>query len=199
MKKTFGILLILFISTNLFSCRTYRIDKKETKRIPYSGNEILVFQSSQAEKDTIFLKGYENFKTDSDYLTLFPNREEHYYLACDCADPYSPNRRFVNQSFVSLFANENGQTTFSVRAILKNTYFYDASFTIEEFDKIVLQKLKIGNKEYSDVKIVETKVNRKHDSHAIRFYWSVSEGFIGLDKENLEWRLTEKYVPQQRI
>jgi hypothetical protein len=199
MKKTFGILLILVISTNLFSCRTYRIDKKETKRIPYSGNEVLVFQSSKTENDTIFLKGYENFKTDSDYLTLFPNREEHYYLACDCADPYSLNRKFVNQSFVSLFANEDGETIFAVRAILKNTYFYYASFTIEEFDNIPLSRIKIGNKEYPDVKIVETKIKRKHDNYAIRFYWSVSEGFIGLDKENLEWRLTEKYVPQQRI
>jgi hypothetical protein len=199
MKKTFSILIILVISTTLFCCRTYRIEKAYLSRIPYSGTEILVFESSQADKDTIFLTGSENFKTDSNYLTLFPNREEHYYIECECADPYSPNRRFINQSLVSLFANENGETILSIRAILKNAYFYDASFTIEEFDRIPLSKIKIGSKEYTDVKIVETKVKRKHDNYAIRFYWSVSEGFIGLDKENLEWRLIEKYVPQHRI
>ena len=196
MKKTFGILLILVISITLFSCRTYRIEKEYFNRIPYSGTEVLVFESSQAEKDTIFLKGSEKFKTDSDYLTFFPTREEHYIVTCDCTDPYYPNRRFENQSFVSLFADENGQTIFSVRAVLKNTYFYDASFTINEFDNIPLKNVKIGNKEYNDVKIVETEVNRKHDNYAIRFYWSVSEGFIVLDNENLHWSLTDKYVPQ---
>ena len=197
MNKTFYIIFTIVISTIFFSCRTHRIDKKYYNRVPYNGNEILVFESSENENDTIFLKGTETFKLYAHQL--FEGNEQYHTVSCDCADPYSPTRIFKNQSFVSLSAKEDGKTYITIRAILRNAYFHYAHFTVEEFDDIPLNTIRIGNKNYTDVKIVETKKRQKHDNFAIRFYWSVSEGFLGLDKKDSEWRLTKKYVPQQGI
>ena len=193
MKNTYYIILTFIISIMLFSCKTHRIDKKYYNRVPYVGNEILVFKSSENDKDTIFLKGTETFKMVSHYL--FVGNEQFYRINCDCADPYSPTRIFKDQPFVSLNAAVDGKTYISIRAILRNAYFRGAHFTIKEFDDIPLKTIKIENKVYTDVKIVEAKKRQNDQNFAIRFYWSVSEGFLGLDKENLEWRLTEKYVP----
>ncbi len=185
------------ISTVFFSCRTYRIDKQYYNRVPYDGNEILVFQSSDGRNDTIILKGTETFKMYGH--RLFQGNKQYYTVSCDCADPYSPNRIFKDQPFVSLSGNKDGKTYISIRAILRNAYFPSAHFPMEEFDDIPLSTISINDKEYTDVKIVESIKRKNHENFAIRFYWSVSEGFLGLDKKDLKWRLTEKYVPQQRI
>jgi hypothetical protein len=197
MKKTFYIIFTLVISTLFFSCRTHRIDKQYYNRVPYSGNEILVFQSSDSQNDTIVLKGTETFKLYGH--RLFQGNKQYYTVSCDCADPYSPNRIFKDQPFVSLSAKKDGKTYITIRAILRNAYFHYAHFSMEEFDNIPLSTIRIGNKDYIDVKIVETENEKKHDNFATKFYWSVSEGFLGLDKEDMEWRLTEKYVPQHGI
>jgi hypothetical protein len=197
MKKTFCILFTLVISTMIFSCRTHRIDKKYYNRVPYNGNEILVFESSEKENDTIFLKGTETFKLFGH--RLFQSNKQYYTVSCDCADPYSPDRIFRDQSFVSLSGNKDGKTYITIRTILRNAYFQYAHFSIAEFDDIPLSTISINDKYYTDVKIVESKERKNHENFADRFYWSVSEGFLGLDKGDLKWRLTEKYVPQQSI
>ena len=65
-----------------------------------------------------------------------------------------------------------------------------------EFDSIPLSKITIDKKVYDDVKIFESDGSyEQRDNYAERFYWSVSEGFLGLDRRNEKWRLIKKYVP----
>jgi len=52
---------------------------------------------------------------------------------------------------------------------------------------------------YRDVKVFEAsdyaKQYEQRDNYAERFYWSVSKGFLGLDRRDEKWRLTKIYKP----
>jgi hypothetical protein len=50
--------------------------------------------------------------------------------------------------------------------------------------------MKIGDKIYNDVKIIKaTNKYIERDNYVERFYWSETQGFLGLDQRNRNWRL----------
>jgi len=73
------------------------------------------------------------------------------------------------------------------------------SYILSEFDKMPNSELTIGNTVYKDVKIFEAsdyaKQYEQRGNYAERFYWSVSKGFLGLDKRDEKWRLIKIYEP----
>ncbi len=181
----------------IISCSSdYKIDKKDFSLIPYNGKEILVYKSSENKLDTIFLKGFDQYSAGSDPLAFFPDHYEIYRLNCKRSDP-NYDRYLEGKSLVELGASESGQTYISFDIKLKGSWFYNlTSFSKKEFDSIPLTELNIDNKLYKDVKVFEADGSyEQRDNYVERFYWSISQGFLGLDKRETEWRLIKKYVP----
>jgi hypothetical protein len=74
---------------------------------------------------------------------------------------------------------------------LRYSWFYENAYmNLIDFKSLPNSEMKIGDKIFNDVKIIEA--NNKYierDNYVERFYWSVSQGSLGLDQRNRNWRL----------
>lgn len=184
------------MSISVLSCgKDFKLDEKNLNIIPYKGNEILIFESSQKRKDTMFLMGYENYSTPFGPMELFPDEHEVYKIKTKLTDP-NYDRYLDGKSIIELTAGESG-TTIWFDIAMKGSWFYGKSiYSKAEFDSVPITRLTIGNIEYDDVKVFESDGSyEERDNYAERFYWSLSEGFLGLDRRDENWRLTKKFVP----
>ena len=199
MKKNICyIFAYLFLVTAIVSCsKHYRLKKDDLKYIPYKGNEVLVFQSDKNRMDTIFLKGMSDFNGCGDPLDISPDKCDGISLNCTRTDP-NYDRYLEGKQLVEVVATQEGKTHISFDIVLKGSWFYNMdSYSLSEFDKMPNSELTIDNKTYNDVKIFEAsnyaKQYEQRDNYAERFYWSLSQGFLGLDRRDEKWRLIKKY------
>lgn len=188
------------ILTTLISCSNhYKLKKDDIKYIPYKGNEILVFKSDKNRMDTIFLKGMSNFNGCGDPLDFFPDKCEGISLNCTRTDP-NYDRYLEGKRLVEIVATSNKQTHISFDIKLRGSWFYSMdSYSLSEFENIPNYELTINDKTYKDVKIFEAseyaKQYEERENYTERFYWSLSKGFLGLDRRDEKWRLIEIYTP----
>lgn len=193
MKKVAQILAIL----SVISCgKSYKLKKGDLDYIPYKGNETLVFESDQGHADTIFLSGTHPFNGCGDPLAIFPDKCEGIMMTCTHTDP-NYDRYLDGHDFVSLVAHGD-ETDISFDIAMKGSWFYDYHpYSLTLFDNMPNRELTIRNKKYSDVKVFEAgeygRQFKDRDNYAERIYWSVKEGFLGLDKKDEKWRLVGKY------
>jgi len=196
MNKILQKIILFILILGITSCsRTYKIDKPDFDLIPYTGKENLVLKSSENEMDTIFLKGFNRYVTHTEQMVFFPDRFEFYDLHCKISDPNY--NRYLDKTFVQLVGSSDKETLITFEIIMKGSWFYGKrKYSKTEFDSVPITKLTINNKTYDDVKIFESDGSyEKRDNYAERFYWSLSQGFLGLDKRETKWRLIKKYVP----
>ena len=200
MKTITQLFIYSFILTIIVSCNShYKLKKDDIKYIPYEGDEILVFKSDKKGIDTIFLKGMSNFNACGDPLDIVPDKCDGLSLNCTRTDP-NYDRYLEGKSLVEIVATSNGETHISFDIVLKGSWFYSmGSYSLYEFENMPNAELKIDNTIYKDVKIFEAsqyaKQYEQRDNYAERFYWSLSQGFLGLDRRDENWRLVKIYTP----
>jgi hypothetical protein len=196
MRKTIRYMYIIAIGLSLISCgKNFKIDKSDHSLIPYKGTEILVFKSSEQRQDTMFLMGYENYSGPFGPMELFPDKHEVYRIKTKRSDP-NYDRYLDGKSLIELTAGGDG-TTIWFDIAMKGSWFYGKSiYSKAAFDSVPITKLTIENKIYDDVKVFQSDGSyEQRDNYSERFYWSLSEGFLGIDRRNEKWRLIKKYVP----
>lgn len=199
-KKNAFIFICCLFATTIISCsKHYKLKKSDINYIPYKGNEVLVFHSDKNRVDTIFLKGMSKFNGCGDPLDMYPEKCDGIRVNCTRTDP-NYDRYLEGKELVHIVAIQSGDTHISFDIVLKGSWFYNLdSYSLSEFDNMPNSELRIGDKVYNDVKIFEANDYAKQYSHrdnyAERFYWSVSHGFLGLDRKDEKWRFIEKYVP----
>ena len=130
-------------------------------------------------------------------LAISPNQCDGIRFNCTRTDP-NYDRYLEGNRLVELVATQNGETHISFDIVLRGSWFYSMdSYSLSEFDKIPNTELTIDNKVYKDVKVFEAsnyaKQYEQRDNYAERFYWSLSQGFLGLDRRDEKWRLIKKY------
>ena len=200
MKTIVYILTYCFVVTTVFSCsKHYKLKKDDIKYIPYKGNEILVFQSDKNRRDTIFLNGMSDFNGCGDPLAISPDKCDGISLNCTRTDP-NYDRYLDGKNLVEIVATSSREAYISFDIKLKGSWFYSMdSYSLSEFDKIPNSELTIDNIVYKDVKIFDAgdyaKQYEQRENYAERFYWSLSQGFLGLDRRDEKWRLIKKYEP----
>ncbi len=190
------ILIILIATIGNTSCRRNdKINKADFSLIPYNGKETLIFKSTENKFDTIFLKGFDQYSVGSNPLAFFPDKYEVYRVNCKVSDP-NYDRYLDGKSLIELTAGEN-ETIIWFNIIMKESWFYGKRiYSKTEFDSVPIANLKIENTTYNDVKVFESDGSyEQRDNYAERFYWSVKDGFLGLDRRDEKWRLIKKYVP----
>lgn len=204
MRKTETLLLgLLSIMICLFtSCgKTIRLTTDEIKRIPYQGNEVLVFHSNQGEVDTIFLLGGSKSKSPTDPLAIFPTEVESYNIGSTHSDPSPPsgNHRYLDGGFLNLSASENRESYFTLYLRGKDAWFYGGrALYLKQIDSMPVVSLKTPNRTYIDIiHIYPDTQEYEHRSNFItKVYWSKSEGVIRYDKkDNIYWELVKRYTP----
>ncbi len=197
MKKITHIVGYCVLAMILTSCY-YFLREKDIQYInSYQGNEILVFQSDRNRMDTIFLKGTEKFMRSG--VSLKANDGFRLIYTKERDD----EMEFGGKSFIEIDVTQKTPDIKFDGTILKDSWFYGINLgntiSLAEFKKMPNTELTIGDKIYSDVKVFEAgdyaKRYEYRDNYAERFYWSVSEVFLGLDKRDEKWRLIEKYIP----
>lgn len=198
MKKTLEILTFLFAIT-LISCgRNYRVDKNDLNYIPYNGNEVLIFKSDLNRLDTIFVKDLRKFNGCYDPLSFSSDDCEGYEIVTKATDP-NYDRYLEGQGLVHIVKSKDGETYINFGITMKGSWFYGAELhpiNLNRFDSIPTSSMVIENKKYDDVKTLKSNGRySKRDNYVERIYWSVSEGFLGLDRRDEKWRLIKKYVP----
>ena len=200
MKTIAYIFTHCLLMTILVSCSShYKLKKDYIKYIPYKGNEVLVFHSDNQRMDTIFLKGLSKFNGCGDPLAISPDKCDGISLNCTRTDP-NYDRYLEGNQLVQLVATSSGKTHISFDIVLRGSWFYNMdSYSLVEFDKMPNSELTIDNNVYKDVKIFEAsdyaKQYEQRDNYAERFYWSLSQGLLGLDRRDEKWRLIKKYEP----
>ncbi|HEX7906264.1 MAG TPA: hypothetical protein VF487_20460 [Chitinophagaceae bacterium] len=184
----------------IVSCsRSYHLERGDLKYIPYKGNEILVFKSDNNRMDTTFLTGKGKGSGCAGSQELFPDECEGISINCTRTDP-NYDRYLEGKWLVELVATKSGETHISFDIVLRGSWFYNmGSYSLPEFDKMPNSELTIGNTVYKDVKIFEAsdyaKQYEQRENYAERFYWSISKGFLGLDRRDEKWRLIKIYEP----
>jgi hypothetical protein len=179
----FGIFIFVVIS-----CGT-KIRTEDKKYIPYNGDEILIFKSNQNELDAIFLTGISKFNACYEPLSLFKPACDGRNLSCKKSDSNS-DRYLPFQSLMSISKIKN-KTYIGFSITLRHSWFYEGAYmNLIDFKKLPNFEMKIGDKIYNDVKIIKaTNKYIESDNYVERFYWSETQGFLGLDQRNRNWRL----------
>ena len=183
----------------LISCITkYRIQEAEYKFIPYNGNEILVFESSESEIDTISLKAYNGWsKTEKVPYRIFHNKYEKYGM--ELIRNNSNVSDSVPNFVIELKAFDWKGLRIKLRTKSDNpNYMNRTSFTVSEFDSIPTIEIQINGTIYSDVKVIFGE-KHQNENQINQFYWSEKHGLLGWNNKTTKWRLRKKYVPQQRV
>lgn len=196
MKTTIRNLITILTSISLIACgKDFKIDEKDFDIVPYQGNEILIFESDKHDRDTIFLVGIENYSTPFGSMELFSDEHEIYRVKTKRTDP-NYDRYLEGKSLIELVAGEGGTSIRFDIAMKRSWYYGKYVFDKSEFEKIPMTELNIKSSNYNDVKVIESDGSyQERDNYAERFYWSVENGFLGLDRRDEKWRLIKKYVP----
>jgi len=203
MKKGKFIIIIFGILIFFYSCgKKSKIPDYAYEIIPYEGNEILVFESSNNDRDTIFLKGFDRFMAGGNPLDFFPDKSEIYQLKCIRSDPNPPNgeHRYLDGKFlIELYPVGKNDYGVNFDIIAKWSWYYGKKhFSKSELDSIPNSRIFINGKEYDDVKIIEANDSYSNrDDRIEKFYWSLENGLLGWEKKNEKWELIKKYVLQQ--
>ncbi|WP_417854531.1 hypothetical protein [Xanthomarina gelatinilytica] len=198
MNKTSVILTFLFAIVFISCGRNYRVDKNDLNYIPYNGNEILILKSDLNRTDTIFVKELRKFNGCYDPLSFSSDDCEGYEIVTKATDP-NYDRYLEGSSLVHIVKSKDGETYINFGITMKSSWFYGAELhpiTLNRFDSIPTSSMVIENKKYDDVKTIKSDGRyNKRDNYVERIYWSVSDGFLGLDRRDEKWRLIKKYVP----
>lgn len=197
--KKLKFILTITIGIIFVSCgKNYRIDKSDLNYIPYNGNENLIFKSDLNRMDTIFINELSKFNGCYDPLSFKSDDCEGYRIVTKATDP-NYDRYLEGQGLVSIVKSKDDETYIYFGMLMKGSKFYGSDLhplTLKRFDSIPLSKMEIDNKKYTDVKIINSNGRyNKRDNYVERIYWSVSDGFLGLDRKDEKWRLIKKYVP----
>lgn len=179
----------------LWSCEQ-RIELTENEKLwnPYKEGDVLVFESSNTETDTIFvLKVEDNIFPDGPGTMKYYN--ERLWVFVKHTDPN--NDRYLYNTFFEIESKTpETDTKLGFGLTAKGSWFYNSNRTVGELSELSIGKLEIGNEIISDVITIEdTKRNHESRSNFVeRTYWSKSAGYVGFDKkDSTKWRLLNKY------
>jgi len=191
--------ICLFIIT---SCgKTIKLSEKDFSWVPYKGNEILVFNSTTGETDTLFLLGVGRESVPSVPLDLFPTNLDHFSIGAKHSDPSPPsgNHRYLESDFFNLSVGEDKESYLSIHFTAKDAWFYGGSFLdLKDLDTIKQVTLETKAKRFTDIIILNPDSDEySNRSNFITYlYWSKSQGLIRYDKKDgVYWELTSKYSP----
>jgi hypothetical protein len=192
-----AIAIVLFF----MSCEShYKLSDNDYRWFPYSGNEILVFNSNNGDADTIFFLKKDTLTAYPEAQNPFGSTFEEVSIFCRHSDPAPPDgkHRYLENYFVDLEKSKDRSARLHFNLNAKDATFYKLSGQkIDSLGKQTPITFKTRYNQYNDVYVVEDEdwLNFKQRSNYVtKLYWSKSQGLIRYDKQNgIYWELEKKY------
>src|SRR5580658_5669195 len=149
-------LAIVFL---FMSCeRHYKLSDNDYKWFPYGGNEILVFNSSNGDTDTIFLLKKDTLTAYPEAQNPFGTTYEEVSVFCRHSDAAPPDgqHRYLENSFVELEKSKDRIARLHISLDAKDATFYKLSgVKIDSLDNQTPITFQTKYKTYRDVYVVE--------------------------------------------
>ena len=189
--------LIILLFILLSGCaKEIRLSDKEKKWNPYRVGEILIFESSENELDTIFIQEInDNIFPSSNGPLKYSN--ESLWVYAKHTDP-NYDRYLTNKILEIQTGTPEKPSRINFGLLAKNAWFYDSYKTINELEALKETSIETQFGKFADViKIEDTKgMYSERDDFIERIYWSKSNGYLRFEKKNGKiWTLKNKYVP----
>ena len=189
-----NIFLILVCSQ---SCAQNKELLTEDEKIwnPYKQGQILIFESSNNEQDTVKIIDIQEVFPDG--LGTITYNERLRVLARH----NTPKRKGLIDTYIfSVIAQTDKHPTqyqFSIE--LENSFFIDDKYELKYLENLSEIEVQVKAGRYDDVIVIGTLRDYSHYKTAIEvIYWSKENGFIRLDKyDGSFWQLIEVINPDQ--
>ena len=173
------IIVLSILIMTLFSCRKFRLGSDDLEWQPYTVGDLLIFESSSGEHDTISIKTIESHNNPDDPLAVFPNSVETLFVV-------------ARTEILKLHADKDGSyIQFKLR--LGNDNLVSPWVLLDlnknEIDKLDVTKF-IDKPAYKIVarESIASLKDRPFDLQYI--YWSKQYGYLGLEfKDGYIWTL----------
>jgi len=190
-KKIIG--LIISILTLNVSC-TKDLKEKERSWNPYVLNEILVFESSEKELDTITIN-----KVIDNAISSGPTPElyRHTYLTVYGKKLKLKNNIFSTKGILNISSSTpNRPAEIGFELYFKNARF-GSWYKLEELNKYPTMSVTTKAGTFNDVIKLEPEIYYSKREDEVQFmYWSKKHGYIKFERtDGLTWELIKKYVP----
>jgi hypothetical protein len=178
MKLRLAIVLVLIIV--LFSCRKYRLSDDDLEWQPYRVGDLLIFESSKGELDTIEIKNVDAHYHPDDPLSILPSSHESLFV--------------IDRSsgILTLKTEKSGSYVVFDLRLGNNTLKYPVvtlDLNKKEIDQLEVTQF-IAKNVYKIV-AKESFSNLKDRPFDLRYiYWSKEYGYLGLEfKDGYTWKL----------
>ena len=189
------ILPILFIMILVLSC-TKELKKSERNWNPYTMNEVLVFESSEKQLDTIVIE-----EINDNVISASPTPElyRHKSLWVYARKLNSKNKLF-SKNFI-LDISSSTPTPDKPARIGFNLWFNNANFgssyKLEELNKHPTMSVTTKAGTFNDVIKLKPEIYYSKRKDEVQFmYWSKKAGYIKFERaDGFTWELIKKYVP----
>ena len=187
------ILPILFIMILVLNCKK---DLKESERNwnPYTLNEVLVFESSEKQLDTIIIN-----KIKDDVISASPTPELYRYksLYVFAKQWNTKYNKYWNNKILDIPASTptpDKPAEIGFPLYFENAKFAGWGFKIEELNKYPTMSVTTKAGTFNDVIKLESVMYRPKRKNSVKFmYWSKKEGYIKFERaDGFTWELIEK-------
>lgn len=187
------ILSILFIMILVLSCK---IELKESERNwnPYVMNEVLIFESSEKQLDTIVVNRIIDNAVSS---SPAPERYRQTSLIVRRKLKLKENNSSSTGilSISSSTPKKDAQIGFPL--YFENAKFAGWGFKLKDLEKYPIISLTTKAGTFDDVIKLKSVMYRSKRKKSVQFmYWSKKDGYIKFEKaDGFTWELIKKYVP----
>lgn len=189
MNRNIVKLIIIFI---LFSSCKKDLKENEREWNPYKLNQILVFESSAKELDTIIIK---EIIYDAVSSSPAPELYRHTSLKVYGKRLTEKESKFSNEEILNISSstpNKPSQIGFSLN--FKNAWFAGWGFKLDELNDLPTISVTTKAGTFQDVIKLEPVVNNPEKVNEVKFmYWSKSNGYIKFERgDGFTWELVSK-------
>ena len=185
---------IILIIVLVLGCKK-ELKENETAWNPYSKNEVIVFESSAKELDTIAINEIVDNAISS---SPAPELYRHTSLIVYGRRLKLKDSKFSKNSILEITSStpdKPAKVTFPLN--FDNANFAGWGFKIEDLEKY--PKISITTKAgiFNDVIKIESVMYRPEREDEVQFmYWSEKNGYIKFERaDGFTWELIKKYVP----
>lgn len=184
---------LLFVTTSCFQNRTYLTDEEKSWN-PYKIGQVLVFESSNFEKDTIIIEDIEFGFPDGfgivDYYEIMSVVARH--------DHFKDDRKASTHLLTIAARTEKRPSYIEFGVEVKSAQFIERQrYAFKEVGELPEIHFTVPYGSFDDVIAVGNKKEYPNIPTAIEIlYWSKSVGYIRFDKyDGTSWKLVEIVMP----
>lgn len=185
-------LIVIFFLIVLASC-TNKLSEDEREWNPYVINEVLIFESSENERDSIVI---DEVIMDAVSSGPTPELYRHTYLMI-----YRKRKLEENQFSNTEILNISSSTPNKPAKIGFELSFENADFgswyKLEELNKYPTMSITTKAGTFNDVLKLHPEIYYSKREDEVKFmYWSKKNGYIKFERaDGFTWELVKKYVP----